>query len=83
VGPFRTALGGYRYILVVVDKFTKWIQVRAVAIVVSKEVAKFIEDITNRFGVPNRIVTDLGCDNPLRPERPRIGGLSLLAVMSD
>jgi hypothetical protein len=26
----------------------------------SKEVAKFIEDITHRFGVPNRIVTDLG-----------------------
>jgi transposase InsO family protein len=26
----------------------------------SKEAAKFIEDITHRFGVPNRIVTDLG-----------------------
>jgi hypothetical protein len=26
----------------------------------SKEAAKFIEDITNRFGVPNRIVTNLG-----------------------
>jgi hypothetical protein len=27
VGPFRTAPGGYRHILVVVDKFTKWIEV--------------------------------------------------------
>jgi hypothetical protein len=27
VGPFRTTLGGYRYILVAVDKFTKWIEV--------------------------------------------------------
>jgi transposase InsO family protein len=45
---------------VVVDKFTKWIEVRAVATVTSKEAAKFIEDITNRFGVPNRIVTNLG-----------------------
>jgi transposase InsO family protein len=26
----------------------------------SKEAAKFIEDINHRFGVPNRIVTDLG-----------------------
>jgi hypothetical protein len=25
-----------------------------------KEAAKFIEDITHRFGVPNRIITDLG-----------------------
>jgi hypothetical protein len=35
-----------------VDKFTKWIEVRTVAIVMSKEVAKFIEDITHRFGYP-------------------------------
>jgi hypothetical protein len=60
VGPFKMALGGYKHILVAVDKFTKWIEVRAVAIVTSKEAAKFIEDITHRFGVPNRIVTDLG-----------------------
>jgi hypothetical protein len=26
----------------------------------SKEAAKFIEDFTHWFGVPNRIVTDLG-----------------------
>jgi hypothetical protein len=60
VGPFKTAPGGYKHILVVVDKFTKWIEVRAVVAVMSKEVARFIEDITHWFGVPNRIVTDLG-----------------------
>jgi transposase InsO family protein len=60
VGPFRTAPGGYRHILVVVDKFTKCIEVCAVASITSKEVTKFIEDITHRFGVPNSIVTDLG-----------------------
>jgi hypothetical protein len=27
VGPFRTTLGGYRFILVAVVKFTKWIEV--------------------------------------------------------
>jgi hypothetical protein len=27
VGPFRTAQGGYKHILVAVDKFTKWIEV--------------------------------------------------------
>jgi transposase InsO family protein len=46
----------------VVDKFTKWIDVRAVASVTSKEAVKFIEDITHRFGVPNRIFTDQGSD---------------------
>jgi hypothetical protein len=60
VGHFKTAPGGYRHIPVAVDKYTKWTEVRAVASVMSKEEAKFIEDITHRFGVPNRIVTDLG-----------------------
>ena len=60
VGPFRTALGGYKHIIVTVDKFTKWIEVRPVAKVTSSEAAKFIEDITHHFGVPNRIITDLG-----------------------
>jgi hypothetical protein len=46
--------------LVIVDKFTKWIEVRLVAKVISEEAAKFIGDITHRFGVPNRIITDLG-----------------------
>jgi transposase InsO family protein len=60
VGPFRTALGGYKHILVAVDKFTKWIEVRPVAKVTSEEATKFSIDITHRFGVPNRIITDLG-----------------------
>jgi transposase InsO family protein len=60
VGPFRTAPGGYRYILVAVDKFTKWIEVRPIAEVTSEEAAKFMQDVTYRFGVPYRIITDLG-----------------------
>jgi hypothetical protein len=36
------ATGGYKHILVAVDKFTKWIEVRTITTVTSKEVAKFI-----------------------------------------
>jgi hypothetical protein len=60
VGPFRTALGGCKHILVAVEKFTKWIEVRPVEKVTSEEAVKFIGDIKHRFGVPNRIITDLG-----------------------
>jgi hypothetical protein len=60
VGPFCTAPGGNKHILVAVDKFTKWIEIRPVARVMSEEVVKFIGDITHCFGVPNRIITDLG-----------------------
>jgi hypothetical protein len=48
------------FILVAVDKFTKWIEVRPIAKVTSEEAAKFMQDITHRFGVPYRIITDLG-----------------------
>jgi hypothetical protein len=60
VGPFRTASGGYKHILVAVDKYTKWIEVRPVTKVTSEDVVKFIGDIKHRFGVPNKIITDLG-----------------------
>jgi transposase InsO family protein len=60
VGPFKTAPISYKHILVAVDKLTKWIEVCVVTTVTSKEAAKFIEDITHRFGVPNRIITDQG-----------------------
>jgi hypothetical protein len=43
-----------------VGQIHKCIEVRAVARVTSKEAAWFIEYITHRFGVSNRIVTDLG-----------------------
>jgi hypothetical protein len=60
VGPFRTAQGSYKHNLVAVEKFTKWIEVRPVMEVTSEEAAKFIRDITHRFGVLNRIITNLG-----------------------
>jgi hypothetical protein len=60
VGPFRTASGGYKHILVTIDKFTKWFEVRPVVKVTSEEAVKFIRDIKHRFGVPNRIINELG-----------------------
>jgi hypothetical protein len=60
IGPFCTAPGSYKHILVAVDKFIKWIEVQPVAKVTLEEAVKFIRDITLRFGVPNRIITDLG-----------------------
>jgi hypothetical protein len=60
VRPFRTARGRHRFILVAVDKLTKWIEVRPVVKVTSEKAAKFMQDITHHFCVPNRIITDLG-----------------------
>jgi hypothetical protein len=60
IGSFRTAPGGYKNILVAVDKFTKWIEVGPVAKVTSEQDTKFIRDIIHHFDEPNRIITNLG-----------------------
>ena len=54
------AVGGYNHIFVVIDKFTKWIEVKLVTATTAAKAAEFIEEISHRFGVPNRIITDLG-----------------------
>ncbi|XP_014661250.1 uncharacterized protein LOC106804503 [Setaria italica] len=60
VGPFKITPGSYTHIFVVVDKFTKWIEVKAITNIESAKAAQFINEIAHRFGVPNRIITDLG-----------------------
>jgi len=38
---------------------TKWIEVKPVTATTAAKAAEFIEEISQRFGVPNRIITDL------------------------
>ena len=60
VGPLKTAEGGYNHIFVAIDKFINWIEVKPVTATTAAKAAEFIEEISHRFGVPNRIITDLG-----------------------
>ena len=60
MGPLKAAQGGYTHIFVAIDKFTKRIEVKPVSTTLAAKAAEFIEEITHRFGVPNRIITDLG-----------------------
>ena len=58
VGPLKKALGGFIHLLVTVDKFTKWIEVKPITNIYSEEAVKFFLNIIYRFGVPNYIITD-------------------------
>ena len=49
----KMAVGGYSHIFVSIDKFTKWIEVKPVTTTTVAKAAKFIEEISHRFGVPN------------------------------
>jgi transposase InsO family protein len=60
VGPPRKALGGYTHLLVAIDKFSKWVEVRLIANLKAEQAVAFFTDIIHRFGVPNSIITDNG-----------------------
>ena len=60
MGPFPHAIGGFEYLYVAINKFTKWPEVEAARKVTAQSAIKFFKGLVCRFGVPNRIITDNG-----------------------
>jgi transposase InsO family protein len=60
VGPLRKAPEGYTHLLVAIDKFSKWVEVRPITNLRAEQAMTFFTDIIYRFGVPNSIITDNG-----------------------
>jgi transposase InsO family protein len=60
VGPLRKAPGGFTHLLVAIDKFSKWVEVRPITNLRAEQAVTFFTDIVYRFGVPNSIITDNG-----------------------
>jgi hypothetical protein len=60
IGPLPTTPRGFTHILVAVDKFSKWIEVKPITKILSDRAVEFISEILHRFGFPNTIITDLG-----------------------
>jgi hypothetical protein len=52
--------GGHVYMLVAVDKFTKWVEAAPVTTQDSTTAINFIKSIVFCFGVPHNIITDNG-----------------------
>jgi transposase InsO family protein len=60
VDPLQKASGGFTHLLVAIDKFSKWIEVRPLNSIRSEQAVAFFTNIIHRFGVPNSIITDNG-----------------------
>jgi transposase InsO family protein len=60
VGPLRKAPGGFTHLLVAIDKFSKWVEVRPITNLRAEQAVTFFTDIVHRFGVLNSISTDSG-----------------------
>jgi hypothetical protein len=80
IGPLPTAPGGFNIVLVAIDMFTKWIELKPVTCPKAERVLDFLDELVHRYGLPHRIITDLGsnfnnhqfweyCENS-RIERP-------------
>jgi hypothetical protein len=60
IGPFKPAPGGFRWVYVFIDKFSKWIEYKPLVQATAKKAGELLDDIIHRFGLPNSIITDLG-----------------------
>jgi hypothetical protein len=60
LGPFPRTVGGYRFLFVAIDKFTKWPEATPVVNITQGVAVAFLKSIICRFGVPSRIITDNG-----------------------
>jgi hypothetical protein len=60
IGPLPAAPGGFNRVLVAIDKFTKWIEVKPVTCPKADRVLDFLDELVHRYGLPHRIITDLG-----------------------
>jgi hypothetical protein len=60
IGPLPTAPGGFNRVLVAIDKFTKWIEVKPVTCPKADRVLDFLDELVHRYGLPHRIITYLG-----------------------
>ena len=59
IGPFKPTLGGFRYLYVAINKFSKWIEYKPLVSATAMKAVELFEDIIHRFGLSNSIITDL------------------------
>jgi hypothetical protein len=54
------ALGGFMFLFVGIDTFTKWLEATPVVNITQEAAVKFLKCIIYRFSVPKRVLTDNG-----------------------
>jgi hypothetical protein len=60
IGPFKPAPGNFKFVFVLIDKFSKWIEYMPLVKASSEKVVEFLDQVIHHFGIPNNIITDLG-----------------------
>jgi hypothetical protein len=60
IRPFKPAPSGFRWVYIIIDKFSKWIEYKPLVKGTTKKAVKLLDEIIHRFGLPNSIISDLG-----------------------
>lgn len=76
-GPLPETITGFRYVIIAVDTFTKFVEARALREVKAEECALFLNEYFGRYGPPRTVVTDNGPQflNDLVKETLRVYGI--------
>ncbi|XP_057452113.1 uncharacterized protein LOC130743916 [Lotus japonicus] len=78
LGPFDTAPGQLKYLVVAVDYYTKWIEAEPLATITTARVQRFFyKNVISRFGVPGVLVTDNGTQFTSKGFRDLLDGLHI------
>jgi hypothetical protein len=60
IGPLPVQEDGYNNILVIIDAFTRWIELYPIKDVTAKSAADAINNFSGRFGFAKQLVSDRG-----------------------
>ena len=59
MGPLSKREGGVQFAVVVVDYFTKWVEVEALVNITSKNIEQFLwRNVICRYGISHAFITD-------------------------
>jgi transposase InsO family protein len=59
VGVLPRALGGFSFLFIAIDMFTKWMEAMLVVNITHDPIVKFLQSIIFGFGVPKWVHTDI------------------------
>ena len=63
VGPLPQGKGHVKFLLVAINYFTEWVDVKALATIIEARISNFVwKNIICRFGIPRMIISDYGRD---------------------
>ncbi len=78
IGPFPVARNGYKFAIVTVEYFSRWIEAEPLGAITSAAVQKFVwKNIVCYFRVPKEFITDNGKQFDSDKFREMCGGLNL------